>query len=942
MRRPSCTAPLALLVLSLTCLGLLALPVLTPASAAPAAVPVAPAVAELALTGVDPAAAAERTALPAVRVGGTARRTVLLTTRRPTSRFALLGVTWDRATRVGAVEAWARTRSGGAWSDWRLLGGAADEEAEAGEEARSRAGTSPLWIGHADGVQVRVDVLSGAAPTGVRVSLVDPGTSPADAAAADPGGQPLSVAHAAGARSVAAPPIRTRAAWGADESIRGGTPAYAPAVRAVVLHHTASSNDYGPADVPALLRGFYAYHVTSRGWSDIGYNVLVDRFGTAWEGRAGGLSRAVVGAHAGGFNSGTVGVSMIGTYDTVAPSPAMLETVARIVAWRTSSAGIDPQGSVRLTSAGSTRFKAGTVVTLPTVLGHREVSTTSCPGARGVAALPSLRARAAALGRGAAPVPGGLQLVVPAAVHGGRNADLLVRGGTPGATVDVWFAKRGEEAALRRRGGVLSSTGEYRATFTVDDDWTVFASSEDRATSRAVVRRTPALTADPGSVPPSVRVSGPITALAGTPVTVTATGRPGTAVSLWLRREGEAHFARRAQGRFDAAGRFSTGYTADRPTTYFARTAEAVSAEGGTGLGPVLNELDLVAPETVAAGRTVTLAVQGTPRAKVDVWFSREGERSFTRRREGVLGSDGMYRTSFVAGVDHVFFATSGGRSSARRTTRTTGAPTTPAAAPPALGLSAPSTVPAGAEVPVTVRGRARAAVELWTRPRGAAVWSRLRTGAFGADGRWTTSYSGRDDVEVWAASGGTTSAEVATLAVPALAQAPSAPLGARVVLSGRARPGDAVVVESRRRRTGAVLRQTVRAAADGAFRAAFAVDDEYEHRARTGSRVGAPLRTTVTPTATGAATARRGTSLTLSGTARPGATVQLLLRQEGTPRFGVAGRTPRDLPIFRVGRTVKADATGRWRTAVPVRGRVSWFARADGLASPVRRTAAT
>jgi hypothetical protein len=708
------------------------------------------------------------------------------------------------------------------------------------------------------------------------------------------------------------------------------------------VHHTASSNDYAPADVPALLRGFYAYHVRSRGWSDVGYNVLVDKYGTAWEGRAGGIARAVVGAHAGGFNSGTVGISMIGTYDTVAPTPAMLETVARIVAWKTSSAGVDPHGSVRLTSAGSTRFAAGTVVTLPTVLGHRQVSTTSCPGALGVAALPSLRDRAAALGRGATPVAGGLQLVVPSAVAAGRTADLLVRGGTPGASVDVWFAKRGEQAALRRRGGVLSAAGDYRTTFTVDDDWTVFATSGDRGTPRATVRRTPALTADPGTVAPSVEVTGPLTALSGTSVTVTAQGQPGAAVSLWLRGEGDQDFVRRAEGRFDAAGRFSTGYTAGRPTTYFARTAGAVSAEGGTGLGPVLNELDLAAPATVVAGRTVTLAVQGAPHAPVAVWFSREGERSFTRRREGVLGPDGMFRTSFTAGVDHVFFATSGDRSSARRTTRTTGAPGAPVTAAPALRLAAPATVPAGAEVPVTVTGRARAAVELWTRARGAAVWTRLRTGAFGADGRWATSVAGRDDVDVWAASGGTTSGEATTLAVPALSPVLSAPIGARVVLSGRARPGDSVVVESRRRRTGVVLRQAVRAASDGAFRAAFVVDDEYEHRASTGTRVGATVRTTVTPTATGAASAKRGSSLPLTGTARPGAVVQLLVRPEDGPRTVVAGRTARELPVFRVGGTVTADASGRWRTAVPLRGRTSWFARADGLASPVRSTTAS
>jgi hypothetical protein len=353
-------------------------------------------------------------------------------------------------------------------------------------------------------------------------------------------------------------------------------------VRAVVLHHTASSNDYGPADVPALLRGFYAYHVRSRGWSDVGYNVLVDRFGTAWEGRAGGRLAAGDRRPRGRLQR-----------------RHRRRVDDRDVRHRGAEPGDARDGGAhrRLEDVGGGRRPAraacacrapaapasrpAPVVPLPDrprpPAGQHDV----VPGRLGVAALPSLRDRAAALSRGAAPATGALQLVVPSAVAGGRTADLLVRGGTPGATVDVWFAKRGEEAALRRRGGVLSAAGDYRTAFTVDDDWTVFATSGDRATPRAVVRRTPALTADPGSVPPSVQVGGPLTALAGTSVTVTATGRAGSAVSLWLRAEGDQHFVRRAEGRFDGAGRFSTGYTADRPHTYFARTAGAVSAEGG-------------------------------------------------------------------------------------------------------------------------------------------------------------------------------------------------------------------------------------------------------------------------------------------------------------------------------------------------------------------------
>jgi hypothetical protein len=309
---------------------------------------------------------------------------------------------------------------------------------------------------------VRLEVLAGAAPTGVGVALVDPGESPADAEAADP-----SVPMSSAAAAAAAPAIRTRAQWGADESIRKGTPSYASSVKAVVVHHTASANGYSASQVPALLRGFYAYHVKSRGWSDLGYNVLVDRFGTAWEGRAGGVSRAVIGAHAGGFNTSTVGVSMIGTYDTVAPSAAMLATVSQLVAWRLSAAGVDPRGTVRLVSAGSTRYASGTAVTLPTVMGHRQVSTTACPGVLGFAALPGVRERAAALGAGAPATATGLQLVAPASAAAGTIAQLQVRGGAGGAPVEVFFSKRGEEGAQRRRPG--DATGDGQAVAGADD-----------------------------------------------------------------------------------------------------------------------------------------------------------------------------------------------------------------------------------------------------------------------------------------------------------------------------------------------------------------------------------------------------------------------------------------------------------------------------------------
>ena len=116
------------------------------------------------------------------------------------------------------------------------------------------------------------------------------------------------------------------------------------------------------------------------GWSDLAYNFIVDRFGTIWEGRGGGITRPVIGAHAKGFNTGSVGVSVIGNYVGVNASQASLESVARVVGWRLEEYNVDPRGRASFTSGGSTSIPAGQVVNLPNVVGHRDVGATSCPG----------------------------------------------------------------------------------------------------------------------------------------------------------------------------------------------------------------------------------------------------------------------------------------------------------------------------------------------------------------------------------------------------------------------------------------------------------------------------------------------------------------------------------------------------------------------------------
>lgn len=271
----------------------------------------------------------------------------------------LAGVTWSSGTAAVSVR-----RGLGAWESL---------DNEAGEVG-SRPGTEPAWLG-APVVTFRI-VPSGVVPD-VTVDFVG-ASSPAASSA--PATRTLPRLGA----------VVTRPGWGADERLRSGS-VKRTTVRALVLHHTVTSNDYSQAQAASYVRAVYEYHTRSRGWSDIGYNLLVDRFGTVYEGRYGDFAKGVAGAHTAGFNVGTLGISLLGNYDTVETPAAMLAAVARIGAWASERWRLDPRTSVVLTSAGSPRFARGTRVTVSRFSGHRDLGITACPGRYAYAHLPWLR-----------------------------------------------------------------------------------------------------------------------------------------------------------------------------------------------------------------------------------------------------------------------------------------------------------------------------------------------------------------------------------------------------------------------------------------------------------------------------------------------------------------------------------------------------------------------
>jgi hypothetical protein len=175
-------------------------------------------------------------------------------------------------------------------------------------------------------------------------------------------------------------------------------PVIAPALKLAIVHHTVNTNSYTRAQAAAIVRGIETFHVRGNGWNDIGYNFLVDRFGTVYEGRGGGIDRNVVGAHAEGFNTGTVGVSLIGNFQNATPTKAMQDALVGVLAWRLDVAHVDPLSTVVYTSGGNAKFRAGKVVTLHAISGHRDTGPSECPGARAYATLPAIAKRAAVTG----------------------------------------------------------------------------------------------------------------------------------------------------------------------------------------------------------------------------------------------------------------------------------------------------------------------------------------------------------------------------------------------------------------------------------------------------------------------------------------------------------------------------------------------------------------
>lgn len=301
-------------------------------------------------------------------------------------RFDLVGLRWEGATRP-TVEVRTRLARGG-WGAWIEAHGAGH-----GPDAEVPvSGTEPVWVGGADSFQIRLSE----PVEGLRAHFVNAtGTATA-----------LGRARAA-LRTAAAPPgtrqavvgrprIIPRSAWGADQLAPRRRPSYGK-VQLAFVHHTVTANAYQPSQSAAIVLGIYRYHRNVNRWDDIGYNFLVDRYGQVFEGRAGGVDKAVVGAQAQGYNGVSTGVACLGTFTAQPQGAGGVRSLARLLAWKLSLHGAPVRGRVTVESAGgaTNRHPAGARVSFERISGHRDANGTECPGSALYAQLGGLRRLAA-------------------------------------------------------------------------------------------------------------------------------------------------------------------------------------------------------------------------------------------------------------------------------------------------------------------------------------------------------------------------------------------------------------------------------------------------------------------------------------------------------------------------------------------------------------------
>ncbi|MDR0608398.1 MAG: N-acetylmuramoyl-L-alanine amidase [Candidatus Peribacteria bacterium] len=146
----------------------------------------------------------------------------------------------------------------------------------------------------------------------------------------------------------------------------------------IVIHHTATTYDtnWNTEEIKVAIQQIYKYHTLNRDFGDIGYNFLIDHLGNIYEGRAGG--EGAVGMHVSYNNVATLGISLLGDFEKTQPTQAQINALTDLLTALTQKYQIDP-------TAYESYFQLSTtspyisVLTLPSIVGHKDIAATACP-----------------------------------------------------------------------------------------------------------------------------------------------------------------------------------------------------------------------------------------------------------------------------------------------------------------------------------------------------------------------------------------------------------------------------------------------------------------------------------------------------------------------------------------------------------------------------------
>lgn len=249
------------------------------------------------------------------------------------------------------------------------------------------------------------------------------------------------------------PPIIARSSWWGSLPVGElNSPRWPPAYQSIthaIIHHTADAHNSQPTQAEAAnwVRSIWRWHATlnaqgeGHNWGDIGYNFIVDRFGNIYHGRHnphldGSPPQDVIGGHAYGFNTGTMGLAFLGWFHAGIPSSAALASAEHLLAWRFRLRSLDPLGQALLSGRMLSR-----------ITGHDHTgggTGAGCPGMPITNYLPtmrtnvSLRMRQVVAPNGGEVWPLNTQQTIRwdfAAISGDVRVDLSTNGGSGWSTI---------------------------------------------------------------------------------------------------------------------------------------------------------------------------------------------------------------------------------------------------------------------------------------------------------------------------------------------------------------------------------------------------------------------------------------------------------------------------------------------------------------------------